>query len=80
VTQRLYRGFCHEGLEWDAVFRQFEAQRERIAAVIERTPALEEAHRSQVRAYVAGFYEIIASAERRQGDIVEHCRPLNARS
>jgi hypothetical protein len=80
VTQRVYRGFCHAGLDWDAVFRRFESQRESIGAVVERTPALDEAHRSEIRDYVAGFYAIIDSADRRQADIVARCRPLNARS
>jgi hypothetical protein len=80
VTQRLYRGFCHPGLDWDALFRKFEAERESIAAVIERTPGLNDDERSEARAYVASFYEILASPERRQQDIVERCRPLIDRS
>jgi hypothetical protein len=76
VTQRVYRGFCHPGLDWEALFRRFETEREPIAALIDRTPALDEAQRSMVRAYVASFYEIIGSPERRQDDIVEECRPL----
>ncbi|HSC13535.1 MAG TPA: hypothetical protein VLI71_00355 [Gammaproteobacteria bacterium] len=76
VTQRVYRGFCHAGLDWEALFRRFESEREPIAALIDRTPALDEAERSRIRAYVASFYEIIGSPERRQDYIVEECRPL----
>jgi hypothetical protein len=75
VTQRVYRGFCHPALDWDALFRRFEAKRESINALIERMPALEAGQRSQVRGYVDSFYEIIGSPERRQDDIVEECRP-----
>jgi len=80
VTQRVYRGFCYPGLDWDAVFRRFESEREPIAALIERVPALSDEHRAEARGYVAGFYEIIDSAERRQDEIVERCRPLGDRS
>ena len=80
VTARVYRGFCYPGLDWAALFQRFEAEQESIDALIEQTPALDVAHRSEVRAYVAGFYEIIGSEERRQEEIVEECRSLAERS
>ena len=80
VRQRLYRGFCHPGLDWEALFRRFEAEREPIAELIGRVPALDDEQRSEVRAYVGSFYEILGSAERRQTEIVEKCRPLADRS
>lgn len=80
VTQRVYRGLCHPGLDWDALFRRFEAKRGSISALIEQVPALDEAHRSQVRSYVGSFYEIIGSPEERHDDIVNECRPLTDRS
>jgi hypothetical protein len=80
VTDRVYRGFCYPGLDWNELFRRFEAEREPIAALIERTPALDPRQRSAIRDYVADFYEIIGSAERRQDEIVGECRPLADRS
>jgi len=80
VTQRVYRGFCYPGLDWDALFRRFEGKRDPIGALIDQELALDVDQRSQMHAYVAGFYEIIGSAERRQDAIVEECRPLADRS
>lgn len=80
VTQRVYRGFCHSGLDWNALFQRFEAEREPILALIEQVPSLDEYERSKVRAYVGSFYEILGSAERRQEAIVEKCRPVADRS
>jgi hypothetical protein len=80
VTQRVYRGLCHPGLDWEALFRRFEAKREAIAALIDRAPALDDAPRAQVQSYVRSFYEVIGSPEKRQDDIVEECRPLTDRS
>jgi hypothetical protein len=80
VTRRLYRGFCYPGLDWETVFRRFESARERVFAAIEQAPALDAGHRSEARAYVASFYELIGSEERRQDEIVEECRPLTDRS
>jgi hypothetical protein len=80
VTQRVYRGFCYPGLDWNELFRRFEAERGAIAALIERAPALVPEQRAEVRSYVDSFYEIIGSAERRQDEIVGKCRPLADRS
>jgi len=80
VTQRVYRGFCHPGLDWEALFGHFEAKREPIAALIEQTPGLDAEQRSEVRAYVASFYEIIGSPQQRQDEIVGACRPPADRS
>lgn len=80
VTQRVYRGFCHPGLDWDVLFQSFEAERGSIDALIERSPALEPAQLAEVQAYVASFYDIIGSAERRQREIVDRCRPPADRS
>jgi hypothetical protein len=80
VTQRVYRGFCHPGLDWAALFQRFEAKRDSIDALIEQSPALDAAHRSRVRAYIASFYDIIGSEEGRQDEIVEKCRSLADRS
>ena len=80
VTQRVYRGFCHPGLGWETLFQLFEAKREPIEALVEQVPSLNEGERSEARAYVASFYEILGSAERRQKNIVDKCRPVADRS
>ena len=80
VTQRLYRGFCYPGLDWAALFQRFEAKQESIGALIEQSPALDVEQRSEVRGYVASFYDIIGSEERRQDEVVDQCRPLADRS
>jgi len=80
VTQRVYRGVCHPGLDWTGVFERFEAKRESIGALIERTPTLDPKQRADMLSYVASFYEIIGSEERRQKDVIDKCRPLSDRS
>lgn len=80
VTQRVYRGFCYPELDWEALFQRFQNARGEIEAVIERVPELDPRHRSEMQAYVASFYDVIASEQRRQDDIVDECRPLADRS
>jgi hypothetical protein len=80
VTQRVYRGFCYPGLDWQALFQRFQAAHSSIDAVIEQLPQLEPRHRAEMRAYIASFYDVIGSEQQRQDDIVEECRPLADRS
>jgi hypothetical protein len=81
VTQRLYRGFCHPGLDWAQLFAYFQDRRDAIVRVIEQqVDALEASHRAAALAYIEEFFSIIGSPERRQAHIVGACRPLADRS
>jgi hypothetical protein len=81
VTQRLYRGFCHPGLDWDGLFGRFQDRRAAIEAVIEgQVEELEASHRANARAYVDEFFAVISSPQRRQAAVVDACRPLAASS
>jgi hypothetical protein len=80
VTQRVYRGFCYPELDWEALFQRFQNARSEIDAVIERVPELDARHRSEMQAYVASFYDVIGSEQRRRDDIVDECRSITDRS
>jgi hypothetical protein len=76
VKQRLYRGYCHPGLDWAGLFDEFQARRGAIESLVEQTPGLEIEHRDEVRDYVADFFAIIDSPEERQERIVDACLPV----
>jgi AAA family ATP:ADP antiporter len=76
VKQRLYRGYCHTGLDWAALFGEFQARRTAIELLVEQTPGLETEPRDEVRDYVADFFAIIDSPEERQERIVDACLPI----
>ena len=40
VRHRLYRGFCHPGLDWDALFQKFRDKRMQVFELLESTPGL----------------------------------------
>jgi hypothetical protein len=81
VTQRVYRGFCHQDLDWTQLFAKFQDRRDAIERVVEdEIEALEEPHRKAALAYLEEFFAILASPERRQEDIVDACLPLADRS
>jgi hypothetical protein len=77
VTQRVFRGFCNPGVDWPAVFDHFRDRRAAIeGAIATEVDTLSRAQRESARKYVADFFAILDSPERRQRDIVDACRPL----
>jgi len=74
--QRLYRGFCHPGLDWDALFRKFRDKRMKVLELIESVPDLSKRARKSSLKYMKDFYKILDSPKKRQKMIVGACRPL----
>jgi hypothetical protein len=72
--QRLYRGFCHPGMDWDALFRKFRDIRMQVFELIESLPDLSERARKSSLKYMKDFYKILDSPKKRQRDIVDACR------
>ncbi len=76
VRQRLYRGFCYPGLDWDELFRKFRDQRVQVFELLESTPGLTRRAQKSTRKYLQEFYEILDSPEQRQNRIVGACRMI----
>jgi hypothetical protein len=74
VRQRFYRGFCHQGLDWDALFEIFRVQRLPVYELIESVPGLSQQVRKSTHNYLKEFYEILDSPKKRQKKIVTVCR------
>jgi hypothetical protein len=72
--QRLYRGFCHPGLDWDALFRKFRDKRMRVFELIESTPGLSKRAQNSTIKYLKDFFEILDSPKKRKKMIVDSCR------
>jgi hypothetical protein len=76
VRQRLYRGFCHPGLDWDALFQQFRDKRVDVFELLESMPGLSKSAKKSTFRYLTKFYEILDSPKKRQKKIVDKCRLL----
>ena len=76
VHQRLYRGYCLPGLDWDALFAHFDERRDAVFARIADTPGLSDRSRERARTYIERFYETLVSPKARRARIVDDCRPL----
>jgi AAA family ATP:ADP antiporter len=73
VRQRIYRGACARTLNWDALFEEFRAKRERVTELVAAIPQLAPAARERVRDYLGGFFDLLDSPDR-YVRIVTTCR------
>jgi hypothetical protein len=74
VTQRVYRGFCRNDVDWAAVVARFEDERGAIDALVDGVPGLTETSRDHLHRYVASFFAIASSPAKRNAQILAACR------
>jgi hypothetical protein len=74
VTDRLFRGICRPGFDWQPVMGRFVASRAEFAALLARVPALSDRSRDHVRSFVADFYAAVGSQAAVREKIVGACR------
>jgi AAA family ATP:ADP antiporter len=74
VTERLFRGFCRPGFDSEALFQRFRDARGSIDELVASIPGLDAEHREKAEAYLAEFFAILDSPERREKDILGACR------
>ena len=78
VRQRLFRGFCREDIDWDAVFGLFQSRRNALFELLDRIPGLNERKKKSVALYLKSFFRILDSPELRNKRILQACRDLPA--
>jgi len=76
VRQRLFRGFCMEGLDYARGIADLMAIRDDVFALIEAQEGLEDDARKDVREYIEEYYEILDSERRRDREIRGACRRI----
>jgi len=75
VRDRYYLGFCHPGVEWEPLFREFQSRQGPLLSMADDIPGLFKRElRSMVR-YLESFFNILNSPERRQEKIIDACHP-----
>ena len=74
--QRLYRGFCYPGLDWDELFQNFIDKRVEVFELLDETPGLTKRARKSTRKYLNEFYVILESPKKREKAIVGACREI----
>lgn len=74
VRERLYRGFCVETVDMDALAARFVERREAMFAAVRAVPAWEDGDREDFLDYVAEFWDILEDPVDRRVLIEERCR------
>lgn len=75
VRDRYFLGYCQQGIDWDALFAEFNANREPILELDDRLPGMSRSSQRWVHRFLEGFFDILSSPERRRGLIEEACQP-----
>jgi hypothetical protein len=78
TKERLYRGFCHPGLDWDELFRKFTDKKAEVFDLIDTTPGLTSRAQKSTRKFLNKFYDILDSPAKRQEKIVDACRVIES--
>ncbi len=78
VRQRAYRGFCREGLDFEAIYALFRERQERFRSVIGEVPGLTDDNRRKISEYLDSFYEVIDDQDRSQRRIERSCRSMGS--
>ncbi len=74
VRDRLYRGFCWEGVDYQAVYAVFNERQEAIYEMIRGVEGLKEDNIEDAIDYLDEFYETINNSRRAEREILDACR------
>jgi hypothetical protein len=74
VRERLYRGFCSDEIDYDAVFARFNEKREAILELVDNLPGYTGRTARLTRNYIEEFFETINDSHEADWEIKSRCR------
>jgi hypothetical protein len=75
VRERYFLGFCQPGVDWDALFADFDSKSDAILALGEQLPGFSRNSQRWIHRYLEGFFAVMDSAEQRKDQITAACHP-----
>ena len=75
VRERIYQGFCQEGVDYDALFQRFLDHRDQIIAIWSDFDLVEPDRRKKAVDFLDEFFDRISDSSRRER-IVRNCTPI----
>ena len=75
VRKRYYLGFCHPQLDLEPLFADFWEHEEAFQELMAETPGFNRSSRKHSRTYIKKFFQVLASPQKSQEDIIEACHP-----
>jgi hypothetical protein len=76
VTERVYRGWCWNGLDMAPVIQRFREMEPKLVELYETFPYLEDGPRRRSLRYLKAFFDGIETQERAQRRFLRDCRQL----
>jgi hypothetical protein len=76
VKDRIFRGFCREGVDHAALIARFNEQHDAIWALYEGMSELDKGSRERALKYYERFYETLNNARRYDREVIQQCRKL----
>jgi hypothetical protein len=73
VVQRVYRGYCREGVEMEPLYQQFREHRAPFEALIGQQPGLDEGAMEDVIDYLDDFYDMLDNPGKLRRNIERAC-------
>ena len=75
VRERYFQGYCQPGIDWNALYTEFNDQKRAIMGLAYRLPGLSPNSERWTRYYLESFFDVLDSKERRRKAISEACQP-----
>jgi len=75
VRERIYQGFCRDGVDYEALFQRFLDRRDQMLAVWQDSQLLEPDRKKKAVEYLEDFFDRISDQGRRER-IVRGCMPM----
>jgi len=73
--QRMYLGFCHPQVDFDALFKRFLENEAAIIALPNEIPGMSRSSRKKTRKYLKQFFAVLNSEKDRAEHIIDACLP-----
>jgi hypothetical protein len=75
VRERYFLGFCQPGVDWDALFAEFNSKRDAILELDDRLPGFSRSSQRWIHRYLESFFDVLDSADQRREQITAACHP-----
>lgn len=73
VTTRLYRGHCAHNAQVPGALAQVMEAHERVVALVDAVPGMDDSTRKKARAYLEGFYREMAAPDAAERRLIKEC-------
>lgn len=75
VRERFFLGYCQPGIDWEALFADFNSKRDAILELDDRLPGFSRGSQRWIHRYLESFFDVLDSADQSREHITAACLP-----